>query len=174
MALARKTEPLLFSRPVHCARKLQPVGRPRNSKPWRWIELIEMAGAIIRSCGARFVGNRIDIPWQQDRKRERERKRERKRTSLSFTRTSLSSGFIKTCNYNLIINLSSLDVPSRNDTLGYRWKLLVPLFSRSREPDRLFTARFLRLKDEIVARQEILFFYFLSFYSFLSNELVRT
>lgn len=43
--------------------------------------------------------------------------------SLSFLGTSLSSGFIKTSNYNLIINLSPLQVPLRD-----QMKIISPPF----------------------------------------------
>lgn len=68
-----------------------------------------MAGAIIRSCGARFAegrrGDRIDTPGAPCESLSL--------SPFSLLGTSLSSGFIKTSNYNLIINLSPLQVPSK-------------------------------------------------------------
>lgn len=106
-----------------CARKLQLLGRPRNSKPWRWIELIEMTGAIIRSCGARFAWDSINSPWYHEKRRERE-----KELLLRSWETSLSSIITKTSNYNLIINLSSLDGLSRNEHSGQPVKITCTAF----------------------------------------------
>ena len=128
-----------------------------------------MAGAIIRSCGARFArgeeeGGSDRYPWCTVWA-------SLSLSPFSLLGTSLSSGFIKTSNYNLIINLSPLQVPSKRPNENHS-SAIFPSFDPEYWID-LYSSflRFVRLRKK--KRKKGITFSFSSFLSRFSLQASR-